>query len=117
MIESPAQTAGCCFSFTIIPSTSAILSKKSRTCPTTPPSVPEEDRLFVTHAGLSNAEVDGIESVVYVDPRAYDRLDSVEKNHQVGCAIGQLNKHLAGKRYALMGPGRWGAVTSTSACA
>jgi hypothetical protein len=74
-----------------------------------PSSVPEEDKLFVTHAGLSNADIAGVEYVVYVDPRAYDRLESVEKKYRVGWAIGQLNKRLAGKRYILLGPGRWGS--------
>ncbi len=74
-----------------------------------PANVPPEDTLFVTSGGLSHALVTNIEYVVYVDPRAYDRLDTVEKKHRVGWAVGQLNKRLAGKRYALMGPGRWGS--------
>jgi hypothetical protein len=74
-----------------------------------PAGVPDEDKLFVTHSGLSNAVVPDLEYVVYVDPRAYDRLDSVERKHKVGWAVGQLNKRLSGKRYALLGPGRWGS--------
>jgi hypothetical protein len=74
-----------------------------------PVGVPETDRLFVTHAGLSTASIPDIEYVVYVDPRAYDRLDSVEKKHMVGWGVGKLNQRLAGKRYALFGPGRWGS--------
>jgi hypothetical protein len=74
-----------------------------------PAGVPEADKLFVTHSGLSSASIPDIEFVVYVDPRAYDRLDSVEKKHRVGWAVGQLNQRLAGKRYALLGPGRWGS--------
>jgi hypothetical protein len=74
-----------------------------------PTGVPTEDKLFVTHTGLSNAAIADIEYVVYVDPRAYDRLDTVEKKHKVGWAVGQLNKRLAGSRYALLGPGRWGS--------
>jgi hypothetical protein len=74
-----------------------------------PADVPAEDKLFVTHSGLSNASIPDIEYIVYVDPRAYDRLDTVEKKHKVGWVVGQLNKRLAGKRYALFGPGRWGS--------
>jgi hypothetical protein len=74
-----------------------------------PADVPAEDKLFVTHSGLSNAAIADIEYLVYVDPRAYDRLDTVEKKHKVGWVVGQLNKRLAGKRYALFGPGRWGS--------
>ena len=54
---------------------------------------------------------------MYVDPRAYDRLASASEKRRIGWAVGQLNKRLAGKVYALLGPGRWGiATTSTSAC-
>jgi hypothetical protein len=74
-----------------------------------PGGVPDADKLFVTHSGLSNVAIADIEYVVYVDPRAYDRLDTVEKKYRVGWAVGQLNKRLAGKRYALLGPGRWGS--------
>ena len=74
-----------------------------------PSNVARGDTLFITRSGLSNALITDIEYVVYVDPRAYDRLDTVEKKHKVGWAVGQLNKHLAGKRYALLGPGRWGS--------
>jgi hypothetical protein len=74
-----------------------------------PVNIPKERTLFITRSGLSNALIADLEYVVYVDPRAYDRLDTVEKKHRVGWAVGQLNKRLAGKRYALMGPGRWGS--------
>ena len=74
-----------------------------------PANVPEEDTLFRTGSGITNARITNIEYVVYVDPRAYDRLDTVEKKHKVGRTVGRLNKRLAGKQYALMGPGRWGS--------
>ena len=69
-----------------------------------PMGVPAEDTLFVTHTGLSNAVVPDIEYIVYVDPRAYDRLDTVEKKHKVGWAVGQLNKRLAGQALRAAGP-------------
>jgi hypothetical protein len=74
-----------------------------------PVGVRDENTLFITQSGLSNAVITDIEYVVYVDPRAYDRLDTVEKKHKVGWAVGQLNKRLAEHRYALLGPGRWGS--------
>ncbi|MGO9309727.1 MAG: PEP/pyruvate-binding domain-containing protein [Spirochaetia bacterium] len=74
-----------------------------------PVGVRDENTLFITQSGLTNAVITDVEYVVYVDPRSYDRLDTVEKKHKVGWAVGQLNKRLAGHRYALMGPGRWGS--------
>jgi hypothetical protein len=74
-----------------------------------PGGVPARDRLFVTSQGISNAAVENIEYIVYVDPRAYDRIPTIELKHRIGRAVGQLNYRLAGKRYALLGPGRWGS--------
>jgi len=74
-----------------------------------PTGVREEDTLFVTRSGLSNALITDIEYVVYVDPRAYDQITTAEKKLKVAWAVGQVNKRLAGRRFALMGPGRWGS--------
>jgi len=74
-----------------------------------PTGAREEDTLFVTRSGLSNAIITDIEYVVYVDPRAYDRLDTAAKKDAIARAVGELNRRLAGKRYALLGPGRWGS--------
>ncbi len=74
-----------------------------------PGGVPEQDKLFVSTQGVSNAVVENLEYIVYVDPRAYDRIPTVELKHKVGRAVGELNYKLAGKRYALLGPGRWGS--------
>lgn len=68
-----------------------------------------EDTLFVTHSGLSSCLIVNVEYVVYVDPRAYDRLQTVEDKRRIGWAVGQLNQRLAGRTYALLGPGRWGS--------
>jgi hypothetical protein len=74
-----------------------------------PQDVPAGSRLFVSRTGLCSARVPGIEYVVYVDPRAYDRLASASEKRRIGWAVGQINRRLAGKVYALMGPGRWGS--------
>jgi hypothetical protein len=68
-----------------------------------------KDRLFVTRSGLCNAVLAGLEYIVYVDPRAYERLASASEKRRIAWAVGQLNRRLAGKVYALMGPGRWGS--------
>jgi hypothetical protein len=76
---------------------------------TVPLDTPAEDRLFLSRTGLCSARVPGIEYVVYVDPRAYDRLASASEKRRIGWAVGRLNKRLFGKVYVLMGPGRWGS--------
>jgi hypothetical protein len=47
--------------------------------------------------------------VVYIDPEAYRETDLPTK-HELGRAVSRVNRALEGKRYVLMGPGRWGSV-------
>jgi hypothetical protein len=74
-----------------------------------PAQVPAEDTLFLTGSGITNARITNIEYLVYVDPRGYDVLATLERKQKVGWTVGRLNNRLAGKHYALMGPGRWGS--------
>jgi hypothetical protein len=76
---------------------------------TIPEGIPAEKILFATQAGLTNSVVENLEYVVYVNPRAYDVLATFEAKMEVAQAVNLLNKHLSGKKYALMGPGRWGS--------
>ncbi len=76
---------------------------------TLPADVRQDDVFFTTNTSLSSTVVDDLEYIVYVDPRAYDRLPTYEAKMKVAAAINLLNKQLAGRRYALMGPGRWGS--------
>jgi hypothetical protein len=74
-----------------------------------PEDVPPEKILFTTQSGLSNSIVENLEYIIYVNPRAYDTLPTFETKMAVAQAVNVLNKQLAGKRFALMGPGRWGS--------
>ena len=76
---------------------------------TIPAGVPRGNLLFTTHVSLSSTIVADLEYIVYVDPRAYDRLPTYEAKMRIAAAVNVLNKQLAGRRYALMGPGRWGS--------
>ena len=74
-----------------------------------PEDIPRNRVLFTTHSALSNSIVSDLEYIVYVNPRTYDRLPTSEAKLKVAAAVNLLNKQLAGMRYALMGPGRWGS--------
>ena len=74
-----------------------------------PRDVPPEDVLFRGTRHVSNGLVPDITHVVYVDPAAYDRLDSLAQLQAVGRAVGSLNRALPRRRFILMGPGRWGS--------
>ncbi len=65
--------------------------------------------LFTTPTALSNSVVSNLEYIVYVDPKAYDRLPTYEQKMKIAEIVNLLNKTLSEKRYALMGPGRWGS--------
>jgi len=74
-----------------------------------PDNIPPERILFTTHVGLSNSTVPDLEYIIYVNPRAYDALRTYEEKMKVAGVVDLLNKHLGDKRFALMGPGRWGS--------
>jgi hypothetical protein len=74
-----------------------------------PEKIPQDKVLFTTRAGLSNSVVPNVEYIVYVNPRAYDLLPTFQEKMEIAGVVNALNKALAEKRYALMGPGRWGS--------
>ncbi|NWF53805.1 MAG: hypothetical protein HXY45_03315 [Syntrophaceae bacterium] len=74
-----------------------------------PENISPERVLFTTRAGISNSIVANMEYIVYVNPRAYDLLPTFQEKMEIAGVVNTLNKALAEKRYALMGPGRWGS--------
>jgi len=78
----------------------------TRSLPTT---LAPEDILFVATRLVPDGVVSGIEYVVYVDPRRYAALPDDTTRYEVGRVVGRINQRLAGRRYILIGPGRWGS--------
>ncbi len=74
-----------------------------------PEDIPREEILFTNRHGVTNGLIQNIEYVVYVDPRAYDGITRHEEKVEIGRVVGDINQFLAEKRYALLGPGRWGS--------
>jgi hypothetical protein len=74
-----------------------------------PENISPDRVLFTTRSGLGNAVVANLEYIVYVNPRAYDLLPTFEEKMKIAGVVKLLNKALAERRYALMGPGRWGS--------
>jgi hypothetical protein len=78
--------------------------------PATLPKDIHRDRiLFTNRRGVTNGLIKDVEYVVYVNPRAYDRITGTEEKVEIGRVVGDINRFLKGKRYALFGPGRWGS--------
>jgi hypothetical protein len=69
----------------------------------------EPDRvLFTSTLCLFSRVVRNIEYLVYIDPRAYAGLATVEERRTAGRIVNRLNRALEDKRFGLFGPSRWG---------
>ncbi len=74
-----------------------------------PQNVPDEEILFTANRYVSNGRVPEITHIVYVDPERYSEISDIADLHDVGRAVGRLNKLLPKRQFALIGPGRWGS--------
>jgi pyruvate,water dikinase len=74
-----------------------------------PAGLSKDDVLFTALRFVTTGIAGGIEYIVYVDPEGYDSLGSLEDLVEVGRVVSRLNSKLPGKKFILMGPGRWGS--------
>ena len=74
-----------------------------------PAAIENERRIFSANRDVITASVHGVEYVVLVDPRDYNSLAGDDRRLAVAQAVHRLNAALAGRRFILMGPGRWGS--------
>ncbi|MDD5289333.1 MAG: PEP/pyruvate-binding domain-containing protein [Dehalococcoidales bacterium] len=75
-------------------------------------NIPRERILFQSNLTISAGVVGDIRYVIYVDPKKYADIESIDKKKSMGRVIGKLNEVLGKKegRIMLMGPGRWGST-------
>ncbi len=74
-----------------------------------PTNIPKEDKVFSSFRDIISGSVRGIQYLVLVDPRDYNLLSTNQDRRDIALIIHQLNQKLAGKKFILMGPGRWGS--------
>lgn len=74
-----------------------------------PVDIPPDKVVFTARRFVTNGKVPDLTHVVYVDPDGYAAIPDYEKLLRVGRAVGRLNKLLPKRRFALLGPGRWGS--------
>jgi hypothetical protein len=74
-----------------------------------PTDIPDERVVFTADRFVRTGQVEGIEYVIYVDPRAYDAVPSRDRRHAIGRVVGRLNRLLEDRCFILVGPGRWGS--------
>ena len=74
-----------------------------------PSDIPHEKIIFSANKYVSEGQVPDISHIVYVDPAAYDALETLEDLKAVGVAVSRLNSILPKRHFVLIGPGRWGS--------
>ncbi|MEM5785703.1 MAG: PEP/pyruvate-binding domain-containing protein [Syntrophobacteraceae bacterium] len=75
---------------------------------TLPADVPSESVLFTSSPCLISSRVRNVEYLVYIDPKAYSGLGTLEERLAVGRTVRKINRLLENKIFALFGPARWG---------
>ncbi len=84
-------------------------SRETASTRSLPTSLSPQDILFVATRLVPDGVVSDVEYVVYVDPHRYAQIPDDSTRYEVGRVVGRLNARLAGHRFILMGPGRWGS--------
>lgn len=74
-----------------------------------PASLKDEDILFTASKYVTNARIEGITHIVYVDGAGYAGLPTREQLVEAGRAVGLLGGMLPKRKFILIGPGRWGS--------
>ncbi|MCP4728271.1 MAG: hypothetical protein GY863_24760 [bacterium] len=73
-----------------------------------PADMPEENVVCRVHKSVVSGYQPNIEYIVYVDVDKYYELEE-QKMYSVARIIGKINNNLHGRRFILIGPGRWGS--------
>ena len=76
-----------------------------------PENLSREQVLFRSNRAISAGVIDDIRYIIYVDPRRYAEIDTIEEKRSIGRVIGKLNDKLQNNqgKFVIMGPGRWGS--------
>ena len=68
--------------------------------------IEKKDILLYSEKEMGNGLIDTIDEVVFVDPETFDKSKTVEMAEEIDKINREMGK--AGKKYILIGPGRWG---------
>ncbi|GJM23815.1 MAG: hypothetical protein DHS20C16_02300 [Phycisphaerae bacterium] len=87
----------------------ALASKSDVAAVQVPDDIPDDQKIFSANKYVRTGLLADIEYVVYVDPSAYDAIETHDRRIEVARVVGRVNHALANKRFVLVGPGRWGS--------
>ncbi len=76
-----------------------------------PEKLPREQILFRSNRAINAGMVNDIRYIIYIDPRKYAEVATIDNKKSLGRVIGKLNSQLRQKegKTMLVGPGRWGS--------
>lgn len=76
-----------------------------------PTDVPKEKILFRSNRFIAGGVVDKILYIIYIDPKHYSVIKTMERKKSLARIVGKLNASLrsANEKILMMGPGRWGS--------
>jgi hypothetical protein len=74
-----------------------------------PSGTPDRHKIFSANRYVQTAQYRDLTHLVLVDPRDYEQLPTRDDMLRVARTIGFLNRALPPRKFALMGPGRWGS--------
>ncbi|MEN6581794.1 MAG: PEP/pyruvate-binding domain-containing protein [Armatimonadota bacterium] len=76
-----------------------------------PEDIPAKRTLFRASRMISGGVVSGVRYIVYIDPKWYDAIESVDTKKLLGRLVGRINSHPNVEQggVIMMGPGRWGS--------
>jgi hypothetical protein len=78
---------------------------------TFPDALPKERILFKASRTISGGLISDIRYILYIDPKHYAHVESMDVKKSLGRVVGSINQHpvIARGKIMMMGPGRWGS--------
>ncbi len=72
-----------------------------------PAKLDKNELLMYTEHGMGNGVINDLTDIIYLDPRKFDKTRTMEMQQEIERFNGEMAR--LGKRYILIGPGRWGS--------
>jgi len=78
---------------------------------TLPDELPKERILFKANRTISGGTISDIRYILYIDPKRYALVESMDVKKSLGRVVGSINEHpaIVKGKIMMMGPGRWGS--------
>ena len=77
-----------------------------------PKDLKKEDILFSTPFMVPRGYIKNIRYILFVHPRVYFSMESLQERAEVTTVIAEINRLLEDKSFICVGPGRWGSINT-----